>query len=240
MGGPDRPFPTTIWSDILAAGNAGSPDSKQKLEQLLRTYWRPVYVYIRAAWGKTIEDAKDLAQAFFTHLIHKDYLSGARPEKGSFRGYLRTALKHFLIDAERSASARRPDGHLFSIEASTQELADLGTPKDRENPDQAYDREWFRGLVLSAVEDLRALLAKEKKETYFEIFRIYCIDAPEDELARPTYREVADRLGIKETDVRNHLNYCRRHLRPLLQQRVRNYVAHESEVAPELLRVFQD
>jgi RNA polymerase sigma factor (sigma-70 family) len=239
MGGPDRSFPTTIWSDILTAANPASPQSRNKLEQLLLAYWRPVYVYIRVAWHKSIEDAKDLAQAFFTHLLQKEYLGAVRPEKGSFRGYLKAALKHFLIDAERSAAARRPEGHLFSIDASSQELAALGGGESS-SPDEAYDREWFRGLVDAGIEDLRRALEQEQKGAYFEVFRIYCIDAPEDEEARPTYREVADRLGIKETDVRNYLSFCRRLLRRLLEQRIRNYVETDRDVDPELFAALGD
>jgi hypothetical protein len=48
----DRPQPlfvTTRWSVVLAARNKASPDAAQALETLCRTYWYPLYVYVRSS-----------------------------------------------------------------------------------------------------------------------------------------------------------------------------------------------
>lgn len=234
MGGAQRAFPSTIWSDILSAADPSHPQYRERLNRLVQTYWKPVYAYIRAAWRKPVEDAKDLAQAFFAHVLEKEYLARLRPEQGSFRGYLKKALKHFLIDAARAESVRASVRPVFTLEASPAELERLGIAATDETPEQAYDREWFDCLFDDAVGTLRNFLSAAGKHLYFEIFKIYCLESDES----PTYASVADRLGIKETDVRNHLTYTRQVLRQILRERIREYVASDDEIEGELAEVL--
>ncbi len=66
-------FATTHWSTVLAAGDSASPHSKEALEKLCRTYWFPLYAFVRRK-GYSPEDAKDLTQAFFERFLEKHYL----------------------------------------------------------------------------------------------------------------------------------------------------------------------
>jgi RNA polymerase sigma-70 factor (ECF subfamily) len=52
-------FVTTHWSVVLAAGQQESPQATEALEKLCRTYWYPLYVYVRRR-GYGPEDAADL------------------------------------------------------------------------------------------------------------------------------------------------------------------------------------
>jgi RNA polymerase sigma-70 factor (ECF subfamily) len=174
--GPYRPFPTTIWSDILAAGDPASPECRPRLELLIRTYWTPVYAYVRAAWHKSNEDAKDLTQAFFAHLLEKKYLSNVRPERGTFRGYLKQALRHFLIDADRASRSRRPDGPLLRLGESPDEIDRISPPSPGDTPEKAFDREWFRRLIDDAIGVLKERLAADGKSVYVDVFQAYCLD----------------------------------------------------------------
>jgi RNA polymerase sigma-70 factor (ECF subfamily) len=236
IGGAQQSFPTTIWSQILAAGDPSDPQSRERLNQLILCYWKPVYAYIRASWHKSIEDAKDLTQAFFVRLLEKDYVSRLRPERGSFRGYLKQALKHFLNNADRDAAVRRPERPVFRLDATDEDLTQLGPGAPDESPDDAYDHEWFCSLVETCIEEFRQELTRQGKGIHFEVLKIYVLDPldPHREADRPTYGNVASRLGIKETDVRNYLNYCRTALRQILRARIRNYVEGEADVDREL------
>ena len=40
-------FATTRWSVVLAAGRGDVPQARDALETLCRTYWYPLYVYVR-------------------------------------------------------------------------------------------------------------------------------------------------------------------------------------------------
>ena len=81
-----------------------SPAAQKALEKLCRTYWRPVYGYIRRQ-GIRPEEAEDLTQGFFALLLERRDLDAVRKEKGRLRSYLLTALKHFLASEQRRAMA---------------------------------------------------------------------------------------------------------------------------------------
>src|SRR5207249_11751177 len=63
-------FTTTHWSVVLAAGHSSAPGATEALEKLCRTYWYPLYAYLRRS-GRDPHDAQDLTQAFFARLIAK-------------------------------------------------------------------------------------------------------------------------------------------------------------------------
>src|SRR5207247_4990676 len=90
-------FATTHWSVVLAARDGDSRDSLAALERLCRAYWRPVYAYIRRE-GHGPADTQDLTQEFLSRLVHKDWLSHLHDQRGRFRSFLLTLLKHFLSD----------------------------------------------------------------------------------------------------------------------------------------------
>src|SRR5690349_7381465 len=80
-------FVTTHWSLVLQAGEGSSPETAAALETLCRTYWYPLYVFVRAG-GRSHEDAVDLTQEFFAQLLEKKWLADADPNRGRFRTYL--------------------------------------------------------------------------------------------------------------------------------------------------------
>jgi RNA polymerase sigma-70 factor (ECF subfamily) len=231
IGGPAQAFPSTVWSQLQAAGDPSHPEYRRGLDHLLSSYWKPAFTYIRIAWHKPVEDAKDLTQAFFARLLEKPFVAGFQPERGSFRGYLKQALKYFLINAERDASVRKPQGPLLSLEATSEELARITPASPQETPEEAYDRQWFCDLVESSIRDLEAALARDGKDVYVRVFRCYLL---EDE-SLPTYAQVAARHGIRESDVRNYLHYCRAALRQVLRERIREYVESDADVERELM-----
>ena len=63
----DREFTTTHWSVVLAA-RTHAPRLRQALETLCRTYWFPLYAYVRRR-GYSPEDGQDLTQEFFARLL---------------------------------------------------------------------------------------------------------------------------------------------------------------------------
>ncbi|HEY5768092.1 MAG TPA: sigma-70 family RNA polymerase sigma factor, partial [Candidatus Udaeobacter sp.] len=73
-------FATTHWSVVLEA-QGESPAADKALEKLCRTYWRPIYGYVRRH-GAGAEDAEDLTQGFFALLLERKDLNSVRKEKG--------------------------------------------------------------------------------------------------------------------------------------------------------------
>src|SRR6266487_2660802 len=102
-------FVTTHWSVVLSAREKESPASSAALETLCRTYWYPLYAWVRRQ-GHSPHDAQDLTQEFFARLLQKDYLQAAAREKGRFRTFLIVALKRFLANEWDRARAQKRGG----------------------------------------------------------------------------------------------------------------------------------
>src|SRR6266404_5327472 len=67
-------FTTTHWS-VVPGAQGGSPGAHEALENLCRTYWRPIYGFVRRQ-GTDPEEAKDITQGFFVLILErKDFQS---------------------------------------------------------------------------------------------------------------------------------------------------------------------
>ena len=60
-------FAATSWSNVIAAQQQGSPEAEAALERLCRTYWYPLYAYLRRK-GHDSHRAQDLTQEFLYRL----------------------------------------------------------------------------------------------------------------------------------------------------------------------------
>jgi RNA polymerase sigma-70 factor (ECF subfamily) len=244
LGGSGRSFPSTHWSWILEADDLTSQSARERLDALLRAYWKPAYTYVRVAWRKSNEDAKDLTQAFFARLLENGRIGRIDSQGGRFRSYLKKGLKNFLIDADRARSARQPLEDALSLDV------DPGSP-DRDIPlpeaaaDRLFNREWLSCLLDRSIARLEAELRAQGKESYFKVFRNYLLEPagePDGDSVRtrdgdfvvPTYRSVALRFGLTESDVRNYLTACRSRLRDIMKSEVEPTVEDSRDAEAEL------
>jgi RNA polymerase sigma-70 factor (ECF subfamily) len=76
-----------------------SPAADEALEKLCRTYWWPLYGFVRRN-GYAPEEAQDLTQGFFALLLDRHDFDVVRQEKGRLRSYLLVSLKNFLAEDE--------------------------------------------------------------------------------------------------------------------------------------------
>src|SRR5512143_869542 len=115
-------FATTHWSVVLAAANQDTPEAAAALESLCRTYWYPLYAYVRRE-GYSPADAQDLTQEFFARLLARNSFAGVAPERGKFRSFLLVVLRHFLSDQrDRASAAKRGGGQeVLSLDAEEAE-----------------------------------------------------------------------------------------------------------------------
>ncbi len=111
-------FATTHWSIVLAAGADATPDAPEALERLCRTYWYPLYVFIRRL-GHAPADSQDLTQEFFVYLLERKLVAKADADLGRFRSFLLGSLKHFLAHEQERASALKRGGgrEILSLDA---------------------------------------------------------------------------------------------------------------------------
>src|SRR6185503_34908 len=141
-------FATTHWSVIVTASKEiDSPHAREALETLCRTYWYPLYAYVRRQ-GHAPEDAEDLTQAFFARLLEKKYVANARRERGRFRTFLLAALTHFLADEwDKARRLKRGGGReIISFDAASAEERYRLEPVDQLDAAKLYERRWVTTL----------------------------------------------------------------------------------------------
>jgi DNA-directed RNA polymerase specialized sigma24 family protein len=138
-----RPFATTRWSLVVAAGQRNSPQSSAALATLCETYWYPLYAYVRRR-GHEADEAQDLTQAFFSRLLEKNDFAAADPERGRFRSFLLTSLKHFLANEwDRNRAEKRGGGRaVLSIDFGTAEERYRAEPSHDLTPEKIFERRW--------------------------------------------------------------------------------------------------
>ena len=135
-------FATTHWSVVLAAGlDSPSPEANGALAELCRTYWYPLYAFVRRK-GHSPHDAQDLTQAFFARLLEKNYVAQADRERGRFRTFLLAALTHFLADEwDKTRRLKRGGGReIISFDAASAEERYRLEPVDQLDAARLYER----------------------------------------------------------------------------------------------------
>src|SRR5437773_11951784 len=135
-------FTTTHWSVVLKA-QGRTPGAETALEELCRTYWRPIYSFVRRQ-GTGPEEAKDLTQGFFALILERKDFQSVRQEKGRLRSFLLASLKHFMANERRDAAAIKRGGGQTLISFDQIASDDFGE-FDRGNmlsADLHYDRRW--------------------------------------------------------------------------------------------------
>ena len=223
-------FTTTHWSVVLAA-QGPSPAAEQALEKLCKTYWRPIYGFVRRQ-GIGPEEAKDLTQGFFALLLERRDLNAVRQEKGRLRSYLLTSLKHFLTNEHNRAMAiKRGEGQRLIPLEDLHEHERIGfEPSDTLGADQIYERRW----ALSVLDQTLARLGEEYRAAgniqLFDRLQKSLTDEPD----RPSPADTAHEFGMTESAVRQALYRVRQRYRQLLREEIAHTVIAAGDIDDEL------
>ncbi|MEP6586216.1 MAG: sigma-70 family RNA polymerase sigma factor [Candidatus Udaeobacter sp.] len=223
-------FATTHWSVVLTAQGA-TPAAQAALEKLCRTYWRPIYAFVRRQ-GAELEDAKDLTQGFFALLLERRDLDTVRKEKGRLRSYLLTSLKHFLTnERNRALAIKRGEGQrLVSLDQLHQgERADF-EPTDTATADQIYERRWAMTVLNQVLARLEEEHRAVGKMQLFDRLQKSFTDEPD----RASQVEIARELGMTENAVYQAFHRFRQRYRELLREEVAHTVAVAVDIEDEL------
>jgi RNA polymerase sigma-70 factor (ECF subfamily) len=233
---PQALFVTTHWSVVLTARDKSSPDATAALDALCRTYWYPLYAFVRRQ-GHNPPDAEDLTQAFFARVLEKDYLQAAARKKGRFRTFLRVALKRFLANEwDRSRRLKRGGGHApLSLDTS---MAERRYCEDRAGtlaPDRLYERRWAMTLLEQALARLRADYGAAGKAAEFERLK----GALTADRGAIPYDALAKALNLSEGAARVAVHRIRKRFRELFRAAVADTVSGPDEVEDELRYVVE-
>jgi RNA polymerase sigma-70 factor (ECF subfamily) len=198
---------------------------------LCEIYWNPVYGFIRRS-GYDADDAQDLTQGFFALLIEKNYLQAADRQRGRFRSFLLTAVKHFLANEWDRANALKRGGgqirvHLDTTNAETWYAA---VTTDPVTPEILFERRWAVSLLEHVMAKLRAGYSASGKADQFELLSAFLNRDPED----PRYSEAASAAGMSAGALRMSVLRMRRKFRELLRSEIAETVAKPEEIDDEI------
>lgn len=233
-GIPTRPrevFNTTHWSVVLQAGGEFSPEAQGALESLCKAYWYPLYGHVRRlGWGP--EDAQDLTQQFFARFLERKYVQLADPERGRFRSFLLTSLKHFLAGEWEKLRAQKRGGgqRAISLDGVDPEDRYRLEPKDELSPDRVYEKRWAGVLLDNVLSQLRAEHERAGRVAEFDQLKNFVWGAG----YAGTYVEVAARLGVQENALKVAVHRLRERFREQLRLEVLHTVSSPEEVEAEL------
>ena len=223
-------FATTNWSVVLTAQDK-SPAAQEALEKLCRTYWRPIFSFVRRQ-SVGAEEAEDLTQGFFALLLERRDLSAVRKEKGRLRSYLLVSLKHFLADERRRAMAiKRGKGQrLIALEElRANERAEL-EPADPLTAERIYERRWASTLLEQVLRRLKDEYRTAGKAVLFDRLKQLLPDEP----GAPSQADIAAKLGMAENAVRQAFHRFRQRYQLLLRDEIAHTVATPSDIEDEL------
>ena len=223
-------FTTTHWSVVLQA-QGESPAAKAALEKLCRTYWKPLYAFVRRQ-GVGPEEAEDLTQGFFALLLERRDLDAVRKEKGRLRSYLLISLKHFLASEQRRAmAAKRGKGQqlvrLEELSANERVEMEVASPL---SADQLYERRWALTLMEQVLKRLRDEYRTAGNASLFDSLKQLLPDEP----GAPSRAEIAARLGMTENAIRQAFHRFRHRYQELLREEIAHTVAIASDIEDEL------
>jgi len=223
-------FTTTHWSVVLEA-QGETPAAQRALEILCRTYWRPLYGFVRRH-GLGREEAQDLVQEFFARLLEHRNLDTVRREKGRLRSYLLVSLKRFLAaERHRASGVKRYESgpHIPWDELRESEVADFELAETW-SADRLYERHWALAVLEQVLGRLESDYQAAGNAVLFDRLKEFLVGEP----GLRTQAEIATELGMTENAVKQAFHRFRQRYRLLLREEIAHTVAQAGDVESEL------
>jgi RNA polymerase sigma-70 factor (ECF subfamily) len=224
-------FRTTSWSLVLTAQDGDNERSREALASLCEVYWPPLYAFVRRR-GHDRDEAADLTQAFFLHLLDKGGLQDLKPAAGRFRSFLLASLKNLLADerareqALKRGAGRRP----IRLDLDTAENAARLEPVENLTPDLIFEKRWALTVLHRVLGQLREEFAREDNAQRFERLKGFITG----EQPTPPYRQVAHDLEMTEEAVKMAVHRLRKRYGKILRAEIAQTVSRPEEVDDEI------
>jgi len=213
------------------AGQSPSPAADLALERLCKTYWYPLYAYVRRQ-GCSPEDAQDLTQGFFARLLKRRDLERVRQEKGRFRSYLLVSLKHYLVNEWQRARTEKRGGENCFIpldEVLAEERYGM-EPAEALTADRIFERRWALTLLDQVLARLKEEYHAAGNGPLFDRLKLWLSDESEG----LSQAQVASELGMNENAVKQAFHRLRQRYRLLVREEIANTVAVPGDIEDEL------
>jgi RNA polymerase sigma factor (sigma-70 family) len=228
-------FATTHWSVVAAAGESDSSKGTEAMAQLCRTYWYPLYAYVRRK-GYDSHEAQDLTQEFFSRLLARNYLNIADRNRGKFRSFLLGSLEHFLAREWTKARAQKRGGGnvIFSLDEVDAENRYLLESAHELAPDKIFDRRWATTLLERALERLRDDYEVDNKGNLFARLEVFLTGYA----LEISYAEIAVSLNMSEGALKVAVHRLRQRYGELVRAEIAQTVAGPEKIEEELQYLF--
>lgn len=233
--GTNAQFRETHWSVVIAAANPESERAQAAMETLCRTYWYPIYAFLRRQ-GRPPEQAKDLTQEFFVHLLEKQTLARAQRERGKFRTFLLTVLRNLVSDLRQKEHAQKRGGgrEIVSLDADEAEQRFAREPATDLDPEKIFSRRWAMTVLETVLARLAADYAARGKQALYEQIQ----DLLLDKKGAVSQGEIAARLGLKEGTINSEVSRMRQRFRELFRAEIAATVSDPAQIDEEARDLF--
>jgi len=224
-------FATTRWTMIRDAGGETSASSVKAWEQLCNAYWFPLYAYVRRL-GRSKEDAEDLTQGFFMHLLSRSDLADLDRKEGKFRSFLLASLKHYISNDNDRRRTKKRGGAMthFSLDwemaDAKYQLIDTTTL----SPDSAYDREWATALLERVLISLEEDATRKGRGEEFDRLKKFLTTGRGD----IPYEKAAVEIGVTPTALRVSVHRLRKRYREMLKREVAITISPDESISDEI------
>jgi RNA polymerase sigma-70 factor (ECF subfamily) len=224
MGGTDRNFPATEWTQLLDYSQKGAI-----LSELCTKYWKPLYSYLRGS-GFGNDKAKDLVQGFLTEkVIEQELIRQADKTRGKLRTFLLTAFKNYVINVCRSEKV------LLDFDRTAGDTT-------FDDPETAYERACADQLLQDVIDQLQVECHKRSKIVHWRLFHEWLLK-PCANQRRLQMKDLCEKYGIENTAQAYHMiENIKRRFRSILREHLNMLVDSDREVEAEIhnfINIFQ-
>jgi RNA polymerase sigma-70 factor (ECF subfamily) len=217
---------------VWTARNGDSAQAQEALNKLCTAYWRPLFYYLRRR-GHRFEDARDLTQGFFAHLLQEEQLRHLKHQDGRFRSFLLTLLNHYVSDERDKAHAQKRGGGQTPVflDALSEEERYRTEPVDGVSAELLFDRCWAETVLERGRQRLRDEYQSAGNGQLFDALHQL---PPGRATDGPSCAELAARLGTTESAVTSALHRLRRRQAEIIREEVAQTVAGREDVDGEI------
>ena len=225
-------FHTTHWTVVLRAAQSQQSDAPGALAELFRLYWYPLYTFARRC-GHSPDDAQDLTQGFFLHLIEHKRLVRADPLRGKFRSFLLTSFKNYLCTESERARCHKRGGHYEFVSLGLEDAENRYQLEatDALSAEKIFDARWALTLLGRTMTRLAEEYATQGRASHFETLKVF-LKAGGD--CSPSYEETAKALGVSLSAAKSLIHRLRKRCASILREEVARTVSDPDEIDAEI------
>ena len=233
-------FQTTHWTAIEQIISNEDMSSQALVGDLLKSYWKPVYCYLRRK-GHDNEQAKDLTQSFFHEVVlGRELIERADRTKGRFRTLLLRALDRYLVSVYRKESARKriPHDKLISMEdAGFQELPAV---VDNMNSKEIFQYTWVCELLDQILEKVEIECCRRGMALHWSLFHDRILHPTVTRMKPPSIKELCRKYGIDSTTKASNMIFAvKKRIHATTRNLLRKSVVCEHEIDEEVLELMK-